>query len=392
MTEAEPLRPSLVAVMLAVPGAIAVTTPLPLTVATPVLPLLQTIVRPESTLSFASRSTAVAVVVLPTVRVEPPRVTDTLFTGAGDTVSVTTSLLPSLVPVMIALPAASAVTTPLAFTVATVVALLLHVTVRPVSTVPFDERSTALACTVCPTTIDESVSETSTESTGIGETVTVAVPLFPSLVAVITDVPTATAVMTPAPDTVATDGEALLHVTVRPASTPPTESRVTAVACVVVPSTIDDEASVTTTALTGTGDTVTAAVALCPSLVAVMVAVPGATAVTRPLADTVATPVADEVQLTARPVSTSLLAARVTAVPCVVCPTSSAEDANVSDTLATGVGLTVSVASPTMLSTVARITAVPLVSAVTTPAAETVATAGLLLLQATGRPVRTSPL
>ncbi len=315
VTEAEPLRPSLVAVMLVVPGATAVTTPLPLTVATPVLLLLQTIVRPESTVLFASRSTAVAVVVLPTVSVEPPNDTDTLFTGAGDTVSVTTSLLPSLVPVMIALPAARAVTTPLAFTVATVVALLLQITVRPVSTVPFDERNTALACTVSPTTIDESVSVTSTESTGIGETVTVAVPLFPSLVAVITDVPTATAVTTPAPDTVATDGEALLHVTTRPVSTPPTESRVTAVACVVVPSTIDGEASVTTTALTGTGDTVTVAVALCPSLVAVMVAVPGATAVTRPLPLTVATPVADEVQLTARPASTSLLAARVTAVP-----------------------------------------------------------------------------
>ena len=56
----------------------------------------------------------------------------------------------------------------------------------------------------------------------------------------------------------------------------------------------------TATVATGTGITVTAAVPLFPSLVAVMVAVPGATAVTKPLAETVATAVALEDQVTGR--------------------------------------------------------------------------------------------
>src|SRR5438552_14655130 len=51
---AVPLCPSLVAVIVAAPAATPVTCPLPLTVATAVLPLGQVIVRPESELPFAS--------------------------------------------------------------------------------------------------------------------------------------------------------------------------------------------------------------------------------------------------------------------------------------------------------------------------------------------------
>jgi len=50
--------------------------------------------------------------------------------------------------------------------------------------------------------------------------------------------------------------------------------------------------------------TVTAAVPLTPSLVAVTVALPGATAVTNPLAETVATEPSLVVQLINRPVKT----------------------------------------------------------------------------------------
>src|SRR6266487_3748023 len=52
-----------------------------------------------------------------------------------------------------------------------------------------------------------------------------------------------------------------------------------------------------------TDATVTAAVPLIPSLVAVIVAEPAATAVTRPLAFTVATAALLDVQVTVRPVS-----------------------------------------------------------------------------------------
>ena len=57
---------------------------------------------------------------------------------------------------------------------------------------------------------------------------------------------------------------------------------------------------VTATVATGTGITVTSAVPLFPSLVAVMVAVPGPTAATKPVEVTVATPGALEDQVTDR--------------------------------------------------------------------------------------------
>ena len=57
----------------------------------------------------------------------------------------------------------------------------------------------------------------------------------------------------------------------------------------------------TTTVLTAIGVTVTLAEPLFPSLVAVIDADPGATAVINPDGDTVATPASDVVQTTVRP-------------------------------------------------------------------------------------------
>src|SRR5207247_1042692 len=59
---------------------------------------------------------------------------------------------------------------------------------------------------------------TGTGAPGTGVTVTVAVPLFPSLVAVIVAVPTVTPVTSPVADTVATDVALVAHVTTRPDS------------------------------------------------------------------------------------------------------------------------------------------------------------------------------
>jgi len=61
-------------------------------------------------------------------------------------------------------------------------------------------------------------------------------------------------------------------------------------------------AGLTVTEATGTFVTVMAAVPLCPSLVALMVAEPAATPVTRPLTDTVATAALLVAHVTARPV------------------------------------------------------------------------------------------
>src|SRR3989454_12439421 len=76
---------------------------------------------------------------------------------------------------------------------------------------------------------------TVSDATGTFETVIVAIPLFPSLVAVIVAVPAATPVTSPAADTVATDVALVAHVTTRPDSGLPAESVGVAASCSVRP-------------------------------------------------------------------------------------------------------------------------------------------------------------
>src|SRR6266498_3982129 len=99
-------------------------------------------------------------------------------------------------------------------------------------------------------------------------------------------------------------------------------------------------AGVTATEATGTGAaaTVTAALPLCPSLVAVIVADPATFPVTSPLVLTVATAVLLLAQLTVRPVSVLPLASFGVAVSCTVCPTGMLAVAGVTATEATGTG------------------------------------------------------
>src|SRR5207245_2032131 len=128
--------------------------------------------------------------------------------------------------------------------------------------------------------------------------------LCPSLVAAIVAAPAATPVTSPAADTVATAGFELVHATARPVSTLPAASLGVAVSCTVLPTYTFAVVGLTTTEATGTLDTVTAAVPLCPSLVAVIVAAPTATPVTSPVADTVAIAAFELAQLITRPLST----------------------------------------------------------------------------------------
>ncbi len=130
---------------------------------------------------------------------------------------------------------------------------------------------------------------------------TVAVPLWPSQVAVSVAVPAATPVTRPFAEIVATAGALLAQVPTRPANGLPAESRGVALSCTVAPMRMVAAAGLTVTAATGTTDTVTVAVPLCPSLVAVSVAAPAAIAATRPLAETVATAGALLAHATARP-------------------------------------------------------------------------------------------
>src|SRR5207247_704570 len=133
--------------------------------------------------------------------------------------------------------------------------------------------------------------------------------------------------------------------------------------------------------------TVTAAVPLCPSLVAVIViGPPAATPLTSPLPFTLAIALLLACQVMTRPVNGFPFASLGVAVSCNVLPTATLPDAGVPVTEATGTPVTVMLAVPLLPSLVAVIVAEPTAPAVTSPPASTVATDVLLLDQVTTRP------
>src|SRR5712691_8787020 len=217
-------------------------------------------------------------------------------------------LLPSLVAVIVADPAAWPATSPPLFTVAIDVLLLTHVTTRPVSVLPAASLVTAESCWVLPTAMVADVGVTATEATGTSVTVAVEVALFPSLVAVMVAEPAATPVTTPTftcplAVTVATATLLVAHVTSRPLNGLPLASRGIAVSCTACPTAALTVAGLTLTDATGTGFTVTAALPVVPSLVAVIVTAPAATPVTTPVEETVAVAGALDAHVIARPES-----------------------------------------------------------------------------------------
>jgi hypothetical protein len=186
---------------------------------------------------------------------------------------------------------------------------------------------------------------TVTVATGAGVTVRSADPDFPSLVAMIFAVPTDTAVTAPVVgDTVATAGLSELQLTLLPLRMLPFASRVVAVACDVPTAVIELGARETLTEATGAMLTVIEEAPFFPSLVAVMVALPAATAVTNPFASTVAAAVLFEPHVTTRPVSVLPFASLVTAVSCWVglIPRTRLAAEGLTTTDATGAAVTVS--------------------------------------------------
>jgi hypothetical protein len=180
--------------------------------------------------------------------------------------------------------------------------------------------------------------ETVTVATGTGETVTMAVPVFASLVAVIVASPALTDVTNPVEFTVATDGLLLVHVTVLPESASPLASLKTADAWVVCPMNMLDTVSETDTVATGTTDTATVADPVLPSDVAVIAVVPMPVAVTKPLESMVATELLAEAQVIARPLRTLPPASSTAAEAVVVCPSVKVLATKVTATDATGAG------------------------------------------------------
>src|SRR5437763_4779529 len=94
--------------------------------------------------------------------------------GSTATVIVALPLWPSLVAVIVAEPVVTPVTSPTALTVAIAPALLLQLTLRPLSTLPLASFSTALSCSVCPDVTLAVVGLTVTTATGAVEAAVVA--------------------------------------------------------------------------------------------------------------------------------------------------------------------------------------------------------------------------
>src|SRR6266480_4244648 len=338
---AVPLCPSLMAVIVAEPATLPVTSPLELTVATVVLLLDHAIVRPDSGLPPASFGVAVSCTVLPSFTLADVGVTLTDATGTLVTVMLEVPLCPSLVAVIVADPAPPPVTRPLLETDATEPLLLDHVTVRPVSGLPLASFGVAVSWTVWPTGTLADAGLTVTELTATFDTVMLALPLCPSLIAVIVAEPTAAPLTSPVLVTVATELLLLDQATVRPVSGFPFASFGVAVSWTVWPTGTLADAGLTVTELTGTGtlDTVMLDVPLFPSLVAVIVAEPAVPPVTSPLPSTLATDVLLLDQVTARPASGFPFASFGVAVSCTVAPVATVAAPGVTVTETTGSAL-----------------------------------------------------
>ena len=195
---------SLVAVIVAVPGAIPVTTPDWLTVAISGLLVVHATTRSVTTAPFASRTVTVRVVLEPVETVAVVGESVTLPTGMLETVSAVVPLTPSTVAVIVAEPAVIALTVPSDATVATAVLELDQTADLPASTLPLASRAESASCADWPAIIVTGFGDTMTFATAPCATVMVDVLVFPSLAAVIVEVPGATAVTRPLVLTVAT--------------------------------------------------------------------------------------------------------------------------------------------------------------------------------------------
>src|SRR6266446_1416863 len=164
-----PLLPSLVAVIVVVPpSATSVTSPVADTVMIVGVLDAHATARPVSVVPLASLSVTFSWMVPWSGSVAGVGLTTTVVTGTSVSVTAALPAFPSLVAVLVAVPAATPFTSPLLLTVAILVLLLAHVTVRPVSALPPESFGVAMSCTVCPTWGLAVAGETATEATGAG--------------------------------------------------------------------------------------------------------------------------------------------------------------------------------------------------------------------------------
>ncbi len=377
--------PSTVPLMTADPGATARTRPVPDTTATVGALDAHCTGRPAISTPPASRTTSVKSRVSPTNSCGGLATKLTVDTAAPCTTTAALPSRPSAEAKSTPAPGETPVTVPSAVTEKNAGAPLSHVIARCASTAPEASSASAVTRCVAPVCSVTVAGDTRTEATGDTLTVTVAVPLRPSLNAEITALPGELAVTVPSAATRATAPLLLRNATGRPVSRVPLSSVTCTVRRSVCPTVSADCDGDTMTAPTGRGNTRTIASPLRPPLDAVIVTVPGATPSTRPDDDTVATPAALELHPNTRSANAAPPASRATAVSCVDCPTMRLSRDGESCTVAVGTGNTVTPMAAVRFSLAAVMVATPAASPLTTPLAFTIATAGALDCQSTAR-------
>ena len=383
VTDAVPDLPPDLAVIVALPLPSAVTRPPEDTVATVVSSLSHAMSASDMVWPLAS----LAVALSRTVASRDRSVVDEGLTEILDTRWLTvTDAVPDLPPdlaVIVALPLPSAVTRPPEDTVATVVSSLSHAMSASDMVWPLASLAVALSRTVASrdrSVVDEGLTEI-LDTRWL--TVTDAVPDLPPDLAVIVALPLPSAVTRPPEDTVATVVSSLSHAMSASDMVWPLASLAVALSRTVA----SRDRSVVDEGLTEILDTrwltVTDAVPDLPPDLAVIVALPLPSAVTRPPEDTVATVVSS----LSHAMSVSDMVWPLASLAVALSRTVASRDRSVVDEGLTEIldtrWLTVTDTVPDALtscfSDVALIVAVPLLLAVTRPLEETVATDVLLL-------------
>ena len=292
-----------VALMVTFPAALAVARPLLLIVALVVLDELQVTcvvigwVVPSEYVPVAMNCWMVPTTLLAVAGVTA--IEDNVT--AAVTVRVAVPWILPEVALMVEVPVALAVARPLLLAIVAVVVLdELQVTCVVMSrVVPSEYVPEAVNCWVAPTALLAVAGVTAIEFRVVAVTVRVAVPDIPPKAAVMVVVPAATAVAMPLLLIVATPVLDEFQVTCAVISRlVPSEYVQVAVSCWVLPTTLLAVAGVIAMESSVTVVTVRVVVSVTVPLVAVMVVVPAATAVTRPLLSTVATDGLDEAQVT----------------------------------------------------------------------------------------------
>jgi hypothetical protein len=152
--------------------------------------------------------------------------------GGAVTVTLDEPVFPPLDASIVVLPTPTAVTTPLASTLATAGFLDDQVTLGLDTVLPVASVTVALSVPVCPCASDSVGGFTDTDWIGAAVTVIADVPVAVPLVAEMVAVPTATPVTTPLCETVATRESLVLQLTGRFVTTMPFASVTVAVSVV----------------------------------------------------------------------------------------------------------------------------------------------------------------